>query len=69
MIAKTTMGSSFIGAINYGAGYSLDGKEIEGKSELLLLHNVVSQDPLGILDNPEYVDPLKTERIRNSKVL
>lgn len=48
MIAKTTIGSSFIGAINYGAGYSLDGKEIEGKSELLLLHNVVSQDPLGI---------------------
>jgi hypothetical protein len=48
MIAKTTIGSSFQGAINYGAGYSLDGKEIEGKSELLLLHNVVSLDPLGI---------------------
>jgi hypothetical protein len=48
MIAKTTIGSSFLGAINYGAGHSLDGKEIEGKSELLLLHNVVSQDPLGI---------------------
>jgi hypothetical protein len=48
MIAKTTIGSSFLGAINYGAGYSLDGKEIEGKSELLLLHNVVSLDPLGI---------------------
>lgn len=48
MIAKTTIGSSFVGAINYGAGYSLDGKEIEGKSELLLLHNVVSRDPLGI---------------------
>jgi hypothetical protein len=48
MIAKTTIGSSFLRAINYGAGYSLDGKEIEGKSELLLLHNVVSIDPLGI---------------------
>jgi hypothetical protein len=48
MIAKTTIGSSFLRAINYGAGYSLDGKEIEGKSELLLLHNVVSLDPLGI---------------------
>lgn len=48
MIAKTTIGSSFVRAINYGAGYSLDGKEIEGKSELLLLHNVVSHDPLGI---------------------
>lgn len=48
MIAKTTIGSSFLRAINYGAGYSLDGKEIEGKSELLLLHNVVSPDPLGI---------------------
>lgn len=48
MIAKTTIGSSFVRAINYGAGYSLDGKEIEGKSELLLLHNVVSLDPLGI---------------------
>jgi hypothetical protein len=48
MIAKTSIGSSFIGAINYGAGHSLDGKEIEGKSELLLLHNVVSLDPLGI---------------------
>lgn len=48
MIAKTTIGSNFIGAINYGAGYSLDGKEIEGKSELLLLHNVVSLDPKGI---------------------
>ena len=48
MIAKTTIGSSFVGAINYGAGHSLDGKEIEGKSELLLLHNVVSQDPIGI---------------------
>lgn len=48
MIAKTTIGSSFARAINYGAGYSLDGKEIEGKSELLLLHNVVSLDPLGI---------------------
>jgi hypothetical protein len=48
MIAKTTIGSSFLRAINYGAGYSIDGKEIEGKSELLLLHNVVSQDPLGI---------------------
>jgi hypothetical protein len=48
MIAKTTIGSSFFRAINYGAGHSLDGKEIEGKSELLLLHNVVSQDPIGI---------------------
>ncbi|MCF2489688.1 relaxase/mobilization nuclease domain-containing protein [Dyadobacter sp. CY347] len=48
MIAKTTIGSNFLGAINYGAGHSLDGKEIEGKSELLLLHNIVSIDPLGI---------------------
>jgi len=48
MIAKTTIGSSFLGALNYGAGYSLDGKKIEGKSELLLLHNVVSLDPPGI---------------------
>ncbi|WP_026629431.1 relaxase/mobilization nuclease domain-containing protein [Dyadobacter alkalitolerans] len=48
MIAKTTIGSSFVRAINYGAGYSLNGKEIEGKSELLVLHNIVSLDPMGI---------------------
>ena len=48
MIAKTSIGSDFSGAINYGAGVSVEGKEIMDKSELLLLHNVVSRDPDGI---------------------
>ncbi|HEV7347424.1 relaxase/mobilization nuclease domain-containing protein [Telluribacter sp.] len=48
MIAKTTIGSDFHGAIHYGAGYRLDGTIIKGKAELLLLNNVISQDPKGI---------------------
>lgn len=48
MIAKTSIGSSFVGAINYGAGFRVDGREIKGKSELLLLQNVISHDPKGI---------------------
>ena len=48
MIAKTSIGSNFSGAIHYGAGVSLEGKEIMNKSDLLLLYNVVSQDPEGI---------------------
>ncbi|GGC14948.1 relaxase/mobilization nuclease domain-containing protein [Dyadobacter sediminis] len=48
MIAKTSIGSSFSGAIHYGAGYTADGKEIMGKSDLLITYNVVSQDPEGI---------------------
>lgn len=48
MIAKTSIGSSFVGAINYGAGFRVDGKEIKGKSKLLFLQNVVSFDPKGI---------------------
>lgn len=45
MIAKTTVGSSFGGALNYGAGITLKGKKIEGKSELLLTHNLLSDQP------------------------
>lgn len=48
MIAKTSIGSSFVGAINYGAGFRVDGREIKGKSELLLVSNVISHDPKGI---------------------
>jgi hypothetical protein len=48
MIAKTSIGSSFAGAINYGAGFRVDGREIKGKSELLLVSNVVSRDSKGI---------------------
>jgi len=48
MIAKTSIGSSFSGAIRYGAGYTAEGKEIMGKSDLLTTYNVVSQDPEGI---------------------
>ncbi|GAB3179667.1 relaxase/mobilization nuclease domain-containing protein [Telluribacter humicola] len=50
MIAKTSIGSDFHGAIHYGAGYRLDGTIIKGKAELLLLNNIVSQDPKGIAD-------------------
>lgn len=45
MIAKTTIGADFSGALNYGAGISVKGKIIEGKSELLLTHNLLSQSP------------------------
>jgi hypothetical protein len=48
MIAKTTIGADFLGAICYGAGLRVNGKEIEGKSELLLTHNLVSVDPKGM---------------------
>jgi hypothetical protein len=48
MIAKTTIGADFLGAICYGAGLRVNGKEIEGKSELLLTHNLVSDDPKGM---------------------
>lgn len=48
MIAKTTIGADFLGAICYGAGLRVNGKEIEGKSELLLTHNLVSIDPKGM---------------------
>ncbi len=48
MIAKTTIGADFLGAICYGAGMRVNGKEIEGKSELLLTHNLVSDDPKGM---------------------
>ncbi|GGM72972.1 hypothetical protein GCM10010967_00530 [Dyadobacter beijingensis] len=48
MIAKTKIGANFLGAICYGAGLRLSGKEIEGKSELLLTHNLVSDDPKGM---------------------
>ncbi|WP_026632648.1 relaxase/mobilization nuclease domain-containing protein [Dyadobacter alkalitolerans] len=48
MIAKTSIGSSFSGAIHYGAGYTVEGKEIMGKADLLVTHNVVSRDPEGI---------------------
>jgi hypothetical protein len=48
MIAKTSIGSDFYGAIHYGAGYRLDGTRIKGKAELLLVNNVVSRDPKGI---------------------
>ncbi|KAA0990410.1 relaxase/mobilization nuclease domain-containing protein [Dyadobacter aurulentus] len=48
MIAKTTIGADFLGAICYGAGLRVNGKEIEGKSELLLTHNLVSGDPKGM---------------------
>ncbi|WP_247237704.1 relaxase/mobilization nuclease domain-containing protein [Telluribacter sp. SYSU D00476] len=50
MIAKTSIGSDFHGAIHYGAGYHLDGTIIKGKAELLILNNIVSQDPKGIAD-------------------
>ncbi|QRR02624.1 relaxase/mobilization nuclease domain-containing protein [Dyadobacter sandarakinus] len=48
MIAKTTIGADFLGAICYGAGLRVNGKEIEEKSELLLTHNLVSEDPKGM---------------------
>ncbi|SDF96352.1 Relaxase/Mobilisation nuclease domain-containing protein [Dyadobacter soli] len=48
MIAKTTIGADFLGAICYGAGLRVNGKEIEGKSELILTHNLVSVDPKGM---------------------
>ncbi|MEO6282410.1 MAG: relaxase/mobilization nuclease domain-containing protein [Dyadobacter sp.] len=48
MIAKTSIGSNFSGAIHYGAGYTVEGKEVMGKSDLLITHNVVSRDPEGI---------------------
>jgi len=48
MIAKTTIGVDFLGAICYGAGLRVNGKEIEGKSELILTHNLVSDDPKGM---------------------
>lgn len=48
MIAKTTIGADFLGAICYGAGLRVNGKEIEGKSELLLTHNLVSDHPKGM---------------------
>ncbi|MGX5858595.1 relaxase/mobilization nuclease domain-containing protein [Dyadobacter jiangsuensis] len=48
MIAKTTIGADFPGAICYGAGLRVNGKEIEGKSELLLTHNLISDDPKGM---------------------
>lgn len=48
MIAKTTIGADFLRAICYGAGLRVNGKEIEGKSELLLTHNLVSVDPKGM---------------------
>lgn len=48
MIAKTTIGADFLGAICYGAGLRVNGKEIEGKSELLLTYNLVSDDPRGM---------------------
>ena len=48
MIAKTTIGADFLGAICYGAGLRVNGKEIEGKSEMLLTHNLVSDDPKGM---------------------
>lgn len=48
MIAKTTIGADFLGAICYGAGLRVNGMEIEGKSELLLTHNLVSVDPKGM---------------------
>ena len=48
MIAKTTIGADFLGAICYGAGLRVNGKEIEGKSELLLTHNLASDDPKGM---------------------
>jgi hypothetical protein len=55
MIAKTTIGSSFSGALNYGAGLKPDGQEIIGKSELLHTENVVSKDSKGMSEEMEAV--------------
>ena len=48
MIAKTSIGSDFSGAIHYGAGYTVEGKEVMNKADLLIAHNIVSRDPKGI---------------------
>ncbi len=64
MIAKTTYGSSFKGALLYGEGHDQKGSLIIGKSELLHTENVVSRNALDLAQEMQAVAKLhRAEKI------